>query len=323
MNDTDYIFAVARIRVKEKSLLSDADIKQMIGMKDEEAVLDFLMGKGWGDNAESKTTEGILEAEETKTLKVIEELGLDQDILDILSLPKLFHNLKTAIAEAVTSDTHQSAFYDLAAFPGEKALKMVKEKDFKNLPPLLQECAAPAYEIMLKTRDSQLLDQVVDKACLKAMAGAGEKAKSPLLKDYESLLVALTDIKIAVRCQKMKKSLTFITDSLADCSILNSSLLAKAAAGTREDLYKYLETHGFKEASEALKKSSSAFEVWCDNKLMNLIQGQKSNSTSVGPVLAYFLARENEIKTARIVLTAKANDFPDSMIEERVRSMYV
>ena len=39
MGDLDYIFAVARIRVKEKSLLSDTDISQMTAMKDERAVL--------------------------------------------------------------------------------------------------------------------------------------------------------------------------------------------------------------------------------------------------------------------------------------------
>ena len=34
MGDLDYIFAVARIRVKEKSLLSDADIRHLIGLPD-------------------------------------------------------------------------------------------------------------------------------------------------------------------------------------------------------------------------------------------------------------------------------------------------
>ena len=35
MGDNSYAFAVARIRVKEKKLLSDADIAQMAAMKDE------------------------------------------------------------------------------------------------------------------------------------------------------------------------------------------------------------------------------------------------------------------------------------------------
>ena len=40
-------------------------------------------------------------------------------------------------------------------------------------------------------------------------------------------------------------------------------------------------------------------------------------------MVAYQLARENEIKTVRIILTGKQNEFPDEAIRERVREMYV
>ena len=50
---------------------------------------------------------------------------------------------------------------------------------------------------------------------------------------------------------------------------------------------------------------------------------QKYESFSVGPLLAYLLARQNEIKTVRIILTGKQNEFPDEAIRERIREMYV
>ena len=40
-------------------------------------------------------------------------------------------------------------------------------------------------------------------------------------------------------------------------------------------------------------------------------------------ILAFYLARMNEIKTARIILTGKANGFSEEAIRERVREMYV
>ena len=49
---------------------------------------------------------------------------------------------------------------------------------------------------------------------------------------------------------------------------------------------------------------------------------QKTNSVSMGPIIAYYLARQNEIKTVRIILTAKANDFPEETTRMRVRDMY-
>ena len=41
-----------------------------------------------------------------------------------------------------------------------------------------------------------------------------------------------------------------------------------------------------------------------------------------GPVVAYYLARQNEIRTVRIIVTAKENGFPEETIRERVRKMY-
>ena len=56
--------------------------------------------------------------------------------------------------------------------------------------------------------------------------------------------------------------------------------------------------------------------------MIKKIMNQKNNIQSVGPVVAYYLARQNEIRMVRIILTAKANGFPDRIISERVRKMY-
>ena len=60
MRDADYIYAVASIRVMEKSLLTDADVQSMIGMKSEAEVLGYLTEKGWGDNSLKSDMETVL-----------------------------------------------------------------------------------------------------------------------------------------------------------------------------------------------------------------------------------------------------------------------
>ena len=51
MRDADYIYAVASIRAKEKTLLTDADVQTMVGMKSEKEVLSYLTERGWGDGS--------------------------------------------------------------------------------------------------------------------------------------------------------------------------------------------------------------------------------------------------------------------------------
>ena len=57
--------------------------------------------------------------------------------------------------------------------------------------------------------------------------------------------------------------------------------------------------------------------------MIETLKPQKYETFSVGPLLGYLIARENEIKTVRIILTGKQNGFPDDAIRERIREMYV
>ena len=76
-------------------------------------------------------------------------------------------------------------------------------------------------------------------------------------------------------------------------------------------------------AAEALEESPSAFERWCDNAQIRAVKPMKYEVCSVGPLVAYVIARQNEIKTARIIITCKENNLPEDAIRERTREMYV
>ena len=323
MSNSDYIFAVARIRAREKWLLSDADVRQMIAMKSEGEVLTFLADKGWGTPDTAQDADSMLEAEEKKNHRILRELKVPKAVHDVLSLPQYYHNLKAGIKEICTSEKNEKAFYPDERFGREQVLKILEEKNWKALPEHMRGAAERAYETMLKTRDGQKCDIIVDRACLEAMEQAGKKSKHRVLRDYEESTVAVTDIKIAARAQKTGKNLAFLKEALAPCEQLDVRRLAIAASENQESLLAYLEEHGFREAAEALKESPSAFERWCDNRLIETIRPQKTNPASMGPVIAYYLARQNEIKTVRIILTAKANGFSEEATRERVREMYV
>lgn len=88
-------------------------------------------------------------------------------------------------------------------------------------------------------------------------------------------------------------------------------------------LTEYLKDTVYEGAVDALRLSPSAFERWCDNQIIETIRPQLYNPFTVGPVFAYVLARENEIKTVRIILSGKRNNLPEASIRERVREMYV
>lgn len=323
MSDMQYTYAVARIRALEVGLFSSSVIEQLMSCKDEKQCLQFLKEKGWGDSDTPLDAEAILGREREKIWEVMKELEVDMSLFDVLSYENLFHNLKAAIKEVCTETTNPHIFYRDNAMPREVMIPIVKNKDWQALPENMRVCAQEAYETLLQTRDGQLCDVIVDRATLLAIYQAGKKSKEPIIQQYAESTVAVTDIRIAVRSQKTAKSMEFMDRSLVECDSINIQQLAKAALSGAEALAAYLSDTEYAGAAEALAVSPSAFERWCDNRIIETIRPQKYNPFSAGPLVAYVLARENEIKTVRIILSGKQNGLEDDSIRERVREMYV
>jgi V/A-type H+-transporting ATPase subunit C len=323
LKDLDYTYAVARVRALENSLFSDSEIERLLACTDEEQCLQLLSEKGWGDGTGSMDISDMLKREEEKTWEVIRELAPDMSVFDVLSYPKLYHNLKAAVKQVCTEVEGESIFYEDCSITGEEMLQIVRNKEWGQLPGNMGEAAAEAYDTLLHTRDGQLCDVIVDKAALDAIYEAGKRSKAEIIRNYAESTVAIADIKIAVRSQKTAKSIDFMKRAMAQCETISVEQLSKAAAAGMDAIRDYLLGTAYAEGAAALQESSSAFERWCDNRMMETIRPQKYNSFSVGPLVAYVLARESEIKTVRIILTGKQNGFSEESIRERIREMYV
>lgn len=318
-----YTYAVARIRALEVSLLSDSVIEQLLACSTYEQCLQFLTEKGWGDTQGSQNAEEMLKREEEKIWEVLSELSVPMDVFHVLFYPKLFHNLKAAIKQICTEKEVPNVFYEDVSISGEEMMDIIQKKEYEKLPKQMQKAAREAYEALLHTRDGQLCDVIIDRATLDAIYEAGQESKEEIIRNYAESTVAIADIKIAVRAQKTGKSLEFMRRSMAECKDLNVEALSMAALNSVDAICEYLSGTPYAEGAEALKESPSAFERWCDNRMIETIRPQKYDSFSVGPLVAYEIARENEIKTVRIILTGKQNGFSDEAIRERVREMYV
>lgn len=323
MSDTTYTYAVAQIRALELSLLSAADIEQLVACKSQAQCLQLLAEKGWGGSEIPQEPEAILQAERQKAWQTVRELVKDDAaVLDVLSYPDLFHNLKAAVKQACTKEAVPEIYVADCAITGETMQQWLSEKDYDAFPENMRAAAREAFETLLHTGDGQLCDVIVDRAALVAIRQAGQAASEPILRDYAESTVAVADIRIAARGMKTGKNQEFLLRALAPCDAFVPENLAAAALRGTQPLCDYLESAGYGEAVQALRESPAAFERWCDNRIIETIEPQKRNSFTAGPLIAYLLGRENEIKTVRIILTGKHNGLPEAEIRERVRKMY-
>ena len=322
MKTQDYTYAVSRIRMKETKLFSSKIIERLISQKDYQSVLRTLAELGFGSDNPSADTD-IISAEQKKLWDLMAELVDDMSVFDVFRLQNDYHNLKVAVKSVYSDSNPESMFMSGGTLDAFTIYNAIKNREYKELPHSFSDIAASSIDTLLKTGDGQLCDTLIDKACLEAISSLAKVAKDDVIRDYAELFVASSNIKIAVRGAKLNKSYEFFMNSLAECPTINKELLAKNSVKGFDEICSYLLSTKYKASVEFIKSSMSAFEKWCDNLLINGMKKQKYEPFSVGPLVAYILAKQNEIKAVRLILIAKLNGLNDSKISERVRDMYV
>ena len=318
----DFTYAVARIRFRETKLLSDTDLNALLMSSDVDAVMRLLRDKGWGDNTDCRPEE-LLSLEENKLWEFINETVDDISVLNFLLIPNDYHNLKV-ILKCITRDMKpDSMLIEDSVEDAQAIYKAIKSREYGDLPEYMQEVAQEAMTTLLQTSDGQLCDIIVDKACMKHVYRLGKESESDIIRLYCELSVVAADIKIAIRCANTKKKLDFIRRALAECDTLDVERLAQAACEGKDEVIAYLGTTEYRSAVDAIETSMSAFEKWCDDYMTNAMKSQKWEPFGIGPVVAYIIARQNEIKAVRMILSAKLNNLSENTIKERLRDMYV
>lgn len=318
-----YTYAVSRIRAMEPELLSRPELEQLLAAPDVVQAMQQLADKGFGGGEVFATFEELLEAERDRMWETLYELVPEDEVFTVFRYETDFHNLKAAVKAVVTDMDTQGLYQDNGTVPAEQIAQAVQKREYDALPEHLRQTAQQAVDVLLQTRSGQECDIVIDRAALEQMKEAGQSSDVELVRDYMEWSVALADIKIAVRGCRTGKPAAFLRRAMVSCRTLDTTKLAAAAAKNMDAVMEYLAYTRYAAAVEALKESMSAFEKWADNQIMALVRAQKTNPFTIAPVLAFMLAKENERKTVRMILTGKQNGIAEEAIRERLRDSYV
>ncbi len=321
----DYIFEDARIRVMETGLLTKADFEQLLAEPSYAAALNFLKDKGWGGPDAPKNAEALLQAEEKATWDLMEELLPQSPLLNTLRLSRDYQNLKAAVKQIYTDSAldAERLFVEGGTIPSAKIRRALEEQDPEQLPEEMAEAAAQATEVLARTGDGQLCDIILDRAALKALLKAGKEAEDPVLNEYAQVTAVSADIRCALRAARSGRDGETIKEMLVEVPGLDLADLTEAALNGRQAVSDYLALTPYASLAPALSQSMSAFECACDNLLIERIRPQLYESEKPGPLVAYVIARENEIKCVRLLLSGKLNGLPENVLRESLRNSYV
>ena len=321
--DTDYAYAVARVRANELSPLTEADIDQLIDADSYESAMQMLSEHGWGDLDGVTDYPEYLEAHSTETWNLLEQLLDDIHVLDALLIQNDMQNLKAALKNLIVREDQTGLYNHSTVYDTDSVIEAVSEKRFGDLPKFMQEPARDAYNVLVSNANGQLSDAIIDQATLKEILTLGKESGSSMIEKIAELKVATADMKIALRSAKTGKSADFMDHSLAECSSVSIQALKDAAMNGEEAVLNYLADTPYKEGAEKYKENSSAFEKWADDQITECVNVAKYTSFGIEPLVAYYIASTAEVNSVRIILSAKKNNQPKEVMRERVRKLYV
>ncbi|NMP37034.1 MAG: V-type ATPase subunit [Clostridiales bacterium] len=322
MKDIDYACAVARIRYNEMSMLTGADMEQLISSPDYDSALHRLSDFGY-EVASSSNSSELLKKEIEKAWALVSEIAPDKSELNVLAVRNAFHNLKAALKGYVSGGKCDEYYLEPSCVDNEIITQAVTTGDFGLLPEYMCDAARESYAVLTSTGKGQIPDVILDRAALDTFEMMARETGSGMLCEVAQLLIAAADVKIAYRSILTGKDEEFMDRAISGCEAIDKKSLITAASEGVQALVDYISSTRFSDAAELIIQSPAAFEKWCDDSVVRLISGAKYSAFGFEPIAAYFLAKENEIKTVRIILSAKQNSLPPEIIRERVRLLYV
>lgn len=316
----DYIYAAARIRFKEMQCLSAAFIETLMAARNGDEALRLLADKGWGDGVQP--IQSVLEKQRKDTWALLRELVKDMSVFDTFLLSNDYHNLKAAVKKLVSPAESKDIYIDDCTVAPALFEAALANGEYSALPQDMQQPARLAMAAIRQTHDGQLCDIIVDRACIEAVVRAGA-GKGEVIELYAETLALVSSVKTAWRAALTGKDRGFLMAALPDCPPLDKDKLVEAALKGTDAILEYLRAGAYSKGGEMLAASVAAFEKWCDNRLISKISIQKTNTMTINPLAAYLIAKENEIKTVRVILSGKHNDLSENLVRERLRDMYV
>lgn len=329
MPQLSYTYAVARIRALEKGLIGR---ERMVRMAESslEDVIRVLVESGYGDMPEATAAdcEMMITRELEKANKLIQEITPEQDVTDLFLLKADIHNLKVLLKARLLDNGETPFLLDGGVYSKEALGIAVRDRDYRSLPETLKE-ALNALEKALQSKENpQLISITLDRAYVSYAYKVLATSKNAFALRYFRALADFDNVLSLLRIRAMSGSRDQLQDVLLPAGDIPKSTLLAAFDQPFETMAKQVATGEAASSiaaglDEALRTgNNSAMEKARDNHLMRLIKQDKYDVMTLQPVLGYYLARQQEAKCIRLVVTAKRNRLPDQVITERLREMY-
>jgi V/A-type H+-transporting ATPase subunit C len=333
INEGDYAYASARIRAREPKLLGKSHYDRMLEAPTAVEAYKVLTESEYGVAGSGTGSvfdfEKLLSDEMHKCYLLLMEIAPQAELVKAFQRRHDYFNIKVLLKAEFSGKQTPPILMETGTIGSETISRMIRERDYSELTPIMQEVIGEIRDVFSRTQDPQTVDLLLDRASYRQLTEDLNDIGSPYLHKIARIMTDITNIKMFIRARSLNKSWDFIRNLLLEGGSIQEKVWFENSEKPVDDFVEGIRTTEYGEATgkgwELFKTKSniSGLEKLLDDFLMKFVREAKMVTMGVEPLIAYLFAKETEIRNVRIIMTGKINELPVDLIRERLREGYV
>ena len=323
-DDWRYTFQTAQVRALELRMLTKAALLDMANAENFEQVADLLTATEYALPHGSKKfaeVENILRLRRSEVRELFADLMIDKSIVELFRTRDDFANLRLALRRTLTERPLGTDYSSEGNVSPEIFEQVFEEENYELFPDYMAEAIEQAVLAYYQNKDIRQIDYAIDSFQAKYNLKKARRLKSVFLLGLFKIQIDLTNIRTMLRLKftESEQRNIFLKGGFIGLERLTKGMdIDYAALGS---LFFVLPYHRVVESGANYLMSDKSFltaERQCEEFLNGFLKTTIQITAGPQPIIAFLLMKENEIRTVRLILTAKKNSLDTKLILDRL-----
>lgn len=331
MKNSNYAFATGKIRFLETKLLSQTDIEKMIDAPSIELSFDALYNTDYADNLSDVPVQEFEKAisEDLEQLKEsLVKLIPDKDFLKLLLLEYDFFNLKVIFKEKLFQKNLDHLLINLGFFEKKVLKNLVFDNKKIDGEKELNEIIEQANSMFNDRSDPYKIEFFFDRKYFSLFKHLARRLKNKFIINFVNFRINLINLRLFLRLKKLGM---IMPDFLKEALIEEGEIAVEEFIALANQELPFILSHLAKKFPPRFSRYFDDYlarqEFWLLEKRLTeeeIEYLRKAKFIAYGPeiVLAYFYAKRNANKNARLIMNGKLNQIDKLILKERIRKLY-
>jgi V/A-type H+-transporting ATPase subunit C len=320
--DPAYTYAVGRVRARERRLLSRRAVVEAAEARTFESAAEALREAGYELQVRGGAgLEELLARQSAELAHFLSESLPDPRLLEYLRLRIDYANLKAALVGRLTEK--KFVLNEGGELSRERLTALAGGGEPEELPEPFGRLVRERLEEWERLRDPFLLQQGVDRALYSRLDELAREIGLPFLTEHLKLEIDLVNLEALARClaapnPEELSAAAFIPGGSLDVGRMEDYARTADRAGAADYVGRTPYAEIARGAVEGAPDGIADLAVRGAGRKLDFLHQARYAPFGAEPVVAYYLAKKNELDLVRFVLTCKLNKIPPKTITARL-----